>query len=249
MCVLFSTFLLALFLFLARTAQVRSYPRDRSLVGRLLLDLVATMAAVVVLGNVQLGYWGSSTHGQEHLGDLGSGRVLQVAVLAGVQKSGTGRLDRPTWTRSIAALLTVALLGCGVALLGCRVALLSGISIQMLGCGVALLRSRVALLLVVTSVAIARVQQNRAQVLATAITGSAGDDLHGSGSSSAGSSSTTSVLTLSIAGELTVGLTTISTLSTVSTVSTTIAAVAAAESQSGAEEDCESLLEKSIEDS
>lgn len=242
MCVLFSTFLLALFLFLARTAQVRSYPRDRSLVGRLLLDLVATMAAVVVLGNVQLGYWGSSTHGQEHLGDLGSGRVLQVAVLAGVQKSGTGRLDRPTWTRSIAALLTVALLGCGVALL-------SGISIQMLGCGVALLRSRVALLLVVTSVAIARVQQNRAQVLATAITGSAGDDLHGSGSSSAGSSSTTSVLTLSIAGELTVGLTTISTLSTVSTVSTTIAAVAAAKSQSGAEEDCESLLEKSIEDS
>lgn len=203
------------------------------------------MAAVVVLGNVQLGYWGSSTDGQEHLGDLGSGRVLQVAVLAGVQKSGTGRLDRPTWT-TIAALLTVVLLGTGVALLG-SVAVLSGISIQMLGCGVALLGCRVALLLVVTvlgtAVAIARVQQNGAQVLATAITGSTGDDLHGGGSSSAGSSSTTSALTLSIAGELAVGL------ATISTVSTTIAAVAAAESQSGAQEDCESLLEKSIENS
>lgn len=135
------------------------------------------------------------------------------------------------------------MLGCGVARLGSGVALRSRVA--LLGSGVARLGCRVALLLLLTvlgtAVSIARVQQNGAQVLATAITGTAGDDLHGSSSSSAGSS-TTSALTLSIAGELTVCL-----LTTISTLSTTIAA--AAESQSGAQEDCESLLEKSIEDS
>lgn len=180
--------------------------------------LVATVVAVVVLWHVQLGYWRSGTDGQNHLGVLGSRGVAAVMVLAGVQQSGAGWLDRPTGT-AVTALLAVSM----VAIVPLALIVDSLHDLAVSGVAVAI---------------VARVQEDWAQMLATAITGTTSNDLYGTiiatGSGSSAGSSSTVVLTMSIAGDLTVSMT---------VAGTTISSIAAGESQ-GANENGESLSGK-----
>lgn len=156
--------------------------------------MVATVAAIVVLGQVQLGNWGSGTHGQHHLGVLWWGSITAVAVLAGVQQSGASGLDGPTGTAIaalVAAIVATMVAAGDVSAIAAAADEVSNVSVSTA--------------VFVVAALVARVEEDRTQLLAAAITGT-GNNLYGTlviatGSSGARCSSSAAVSTLAIAGD------------------------------------------------
>ena len=185
--------------------------------------MVAAVAAVVVLGQVELGHWSSGTDGQHHLGILWWRCETTVAVLAGVQESGASGLDGPTGT-TIAALVAAVVAASNVS----TVVAASDVSAVVAASDVAasdvtasdvtaIAAADVANVTVLTAVfaaaamAIAGVEEDRAQLLAATITGT-GNDLYGTlvvatGSSGAGCGSSTAIGALAIVGDAAVSVT------------------------------------------
>lgn len=199
----------------------------------LVLEALVAVAAVVVLGQVQLGYWGSGAHGQHHLRVLDGRDDATVVVAAGVQQSGASGLDRVTRTVVVAALVATIVAAANQTAIAAEAAdtaqavetaNVSNVSV-----------STAMSIAAVSTMTVARVDQDGAQLLAAAITGT-GNDLNGTlvvatDSSGAGCGSGTTLRTLSVVGD--------------AAVSTIVGAaiVAAADSQVGAEEYRESLYE------
>lgn len=189
---------------------------------KLLVPESLVVAAVVVLGQVQLGNWGSGAHGQHHLRVLDGRDDAAVVVAARVQQSGASGLHRVA--RLVVAALAVTAGPAAQTTQTAQTAQAETANVSDLAVSTAMSADAAD-----AAMTIAGVDQDGAQLLAAAITGT-GNDLNGTviatGSSGAGCGRGAATLrAMSVVGD-----------SAESAVDGSAAVAAAADGQIGADE-------------